>query len=102
MNPEALLQSNIIKTLYDNGYTAFPAEFRGQRGCPDLTVFREGHGDIVWLEVKTQTGVCDRHQTAMQDVLKKCGQFVYVVRDAEEALNRVDRVFFPASYGEPE
>lgn len=91
---ESKLQKTTIELLAANGFLAFPIEYRGRRGCPDLMVFGlQRPGVVVFLELKTRIGKLSQIQVDNRSLYRVWQQIIAVVCDPEDALTFVQEVF---------
>lgn len=96
MNREAKLQTDIINALHDEGYSAYPVEFRNARGLMDLLVMKQQtceNGLVVWMEIKTDDGILSDNQQNTILEFQNNGQHVRIIRSVDEAINFADEVF---------
>ncbi len=84
---ESEIQKTIVDYLKAKGYLVFRMNSGYIRknvklsppGTPDLLVIM-GNGKVLWIEVKTKTGVCNENQNKMIVKLRCMGQKVIIAR----------------------
>ena len=94
---EAELKGVVIAMAHERGWMVFHLPNRPQtnsgNGYPDLTLARDG--EVLWLELKTQTGTLSIEQVAWSMALPSnsgtMGHFE-VIRPSDLARGRVDEL----------
>ena len=84
---EAEIQKSIVDFLKAKGYLVFRMNSGYIRknvklsppGTPDLLVIMRD-GKVLWIEVKTETGVCNENQNKMIVKLRSMGQKIIIAR----------------------
>lgn len=100
---ESKIQEDTIDLLGNNGFRAYPIEFRGRRGCMDLMVFAANCPFMVcFLELKTKTGKRSVHQIKYEAEFESWGQAVGLTRTPDEALEFCNKVFYGENKGAAE
>jgi Holliday junction resolvase len=79
---EAELQKKIVDRLNRHGWSCIKLIQTNMNGIPDLMCIRKG--TVMFLEVKTETGVIAPLQQKRIDDLNKHGVFAKVVRSVED------------------
>ncbi len=90
---EAEIQKTIVDFLKAKDYLVFRMNSGYIRknvklsppGTPDLLVIM-GDGKVLWIEVKTKTGGCNKNQINMISKLKGMGQEVIVARCIDDLM----------------
>jgi Holliday junction resolvase len=79
---ESELQKKIVDRLNRHGWSCIKLIQTNMNGIPDLMCIRKG--TVMFLEVKTETGVVAPLQQKRIDDLNKHGVFAKVVRSVED------------------
>lgn len=81
---ETQYQREIVKLAKDEGHYVYHTHDsrRSEKGFPDLVIIPEDR-PIIFLEVKTQTGIVKPEQQRVIDRLVKVGEIAYIVRPAD-------------------
>jgi Holliday junction resolvase len=79
---ESELQKKIVDRLNRHGWSCVKLIQTNMNGIPDLMCIRKG--TVMFLEVKTETGVIAPLQQKRIDDLNKHGVFAKVVRSVED------------------
>jgi Holliday junction resolvase len=79
---ESELQKKIVDRLNRHGWSCVKLIQTNMNGIPDLMCIRKG--TVMFLEVKTETGVVAPLQQKRIDDLNKHGVFAKVVRSVED------------------
>ena len=79
---ESELQKKIVDRLNRHGWSCIKLIQTNMNGIPDLMCIRKG--TVMFLEVKTETGVVAPLQQKRIDDLNKHGVFAKVVRSLED------------------
>jgi Holliday junction resolvase len=79
---ESELQKKIVDRLNRHGWSCIKLIQTNMNGIPDLMCIRKG--TVMFLEVKTETGIVAPLQQKRIDDLNKHGVFAKVVRSVED------------------
>lgn len=85
--PERKIENEIIAALEEIEFLVEWLVMRGERGWPDLSVFRDGL--VMFLEVKKPGGRASANQLRKQKQLARFGMTMLIVDDVETAVNEV-------------
>lgn len=92
---ERKLQGRIVDKLAELGFDCLCLVLAGQRGWPDLTVFKRGDAKnrVVFLEVKLPSGKVSPQQWHVSEWLHARGQSWFIATSVEDAVTAVQREF---------
>jgi len=82
MTLERELQKKVINFCNNNAILAVKVDSTSARGWPDLTVILP-NGTVLFVELKTPTGVLSKLQQHIHSKIKKQQGNVYVIRSLE-------------------
>lgn len=85
--PERKIEEKIITALEKRGFLVEWLMMRGERGWPDLSVFKDGLAMLI--EVKKPGGRASANQLRKQAQLSKFGMTMLIVDNVETAVNEV-------------
>lgn len=88
---EATFQRQVRKYASDHGWIVFCTHDsrRSPEGEPDLRLIRASTREMVWAELKRETGKLTPRQTWAIDTLRRAGQRVYVWRPSD--MDEIER-----------
>jgi hypothetical protein len=86
---ESVQQKYILKFCRENNIIAVKVDSTSSRGWPDLTVILS-NGTVLFVELKTETGVVSALQNRMINKIKRNNGNAYIIRSLDEFIELVN------------
>ena len=86
---ESVQQKYILKFCRENSIIAVKVDSTSSRGWPDLTVILS-NGTVLFVELKTETGVVSALQNRMINKIKRNNGNAYIIRSLDEFIELVN------------